>query len=373
MQQRTKKTHCCVLIARKLIFYKLKKSCFMNKKKLIFYVSVLVIWLFFRNFPHHTEVIYSRGLYPYLAKSLHFMLGWLPFSAGDVFYTLLIAFAIYFLIKNGKSVVKRPVWFLDKVCLFLTMLVFGFFLLWGFNYFRVSLANSLEIDTSYTEEELFTTVETYLQEANKLHNQLALNDTLKVDYTLTKQQIYDTAFKSYPLREYNLSCFSSTQNVKTSIYSTFLTYMGYSGYINPFTNEAQVNGKMIGYAVPVTACHEIAHQMGYAAEEEANYLGYLAARNSNDMYFKYSACLFALRYLLNETYKVNPEKYELFLSKLNKGIVKNYTEVRDFWRKYENQAEPIFKNVYDSFLKANKQSQGIQSYNLVVGLLIKNR
>ena len=127
---------------------------------------------------------------------------------------------------------------------------------------------------------------------------------------------------------------------------------------------------MIGYSVPITVCHEIAHQMGYAAEEEANYLGYLAALKTDNPYFKYSAELFALRYFLNEVAQVAPTEYESLHSQIHKGIFENYKEVRFFWQQYENKAEPVFKASYDAFLKANKQSQGINSYDLVVGLLI---
>jgi hypothetical protein len=38
--------------------------------------------------------------------------------------------------------------------------------------------------------------------------------------------------------------------------------MGFGGYLNPFTNEAQVN--YLGSNVFLTANHEMAHQMGYA-------------------------------------------------------------------------------------------------------------
>ena len=129
---------------------------------------------------------------------------------------------------------------------------------------------------------------------------------------------------------------------------------------------------MVGYSMPITVCHEIAHQMGYADETEANYLGYLAAKNSNNQYFRYSASLFSLRYLLGEVRKVNPEKYKYFQEKIHKGIFENYKEVREFWSQYENKAELIFKASYDAFLKANKQQKGIESYDLVVGFLIKS-
>ena len=340
------------------------------KRRYLLYIVFIAIWFIFRSYPQCTEIVYSCGIYPYIAKALHLLLGWIPFSVGDVLYTLLIEYAIVFLIKNIKNIWKRPLWFLDKVVFFIFSVVFCFFFLWGFNYFRIPLEKSLGIDTRYTEEELFQATEILIHEANKLHEQLTPNDTIKVSFSLSKQQIYTTAWQSFPLGIENITDFSTKESVKTSIYSTFLTYMGYSGYINPFTNESQINGRMIGYSLPITACHEIAHQMGYAAEQEANYLGYLAAAQSDNLLFKYSASLFALRYLLNETHKTNEDKYKTFVPKIRKGILKNYKEVRDFWLQHENIAEPIFKASYDAFLKANNQAKGIQSYNFVVGLLI---
>ena len=42
-------------------------------------------------------------------------------------------------------------------------------------------------------------------------------------------------------------------------------------------------------------------------------------------------------------------------------------------QEYKNKAEPVFKSSYDVFLKANKQSAGIDSYDLVVGLIINDK
>ncbi|WP_172914772.1 DUF3810 domain-containing protein [Capnocytophaga canis] len=343
------------------------------KLKYVFYIFFVSIWIVFRNNSELTESIYSTGIYPYIAIIQHYTWGWLPFSFGDIFYTISIGYILYFILRKGKNLWKRPLWFFDKLLFFVALVMFAFFFLWGFNYFRKPLSETLQIDTKYTEEELYKATQLFVNEANNLHKILTKEDSVKVDFTLSHKEIYKLAYQSYPLGYEKITDFVSIKSVKPSLYSTFLTYMGYSGYLNPFTNEAQVNGKLIGYSLPVTACHEIAHQMGYAAEDEANYLGYLSAQKSENQYFKYSASLFGLRYLLNEVYKVNPEKYDEFTSKVNKGIFKNYKEVREFWMQYENKAEPIFKASYDAFLKANKQQHGIQSYNLVVGLLIKNK
>ena len=73
---------------------------------------------------------------------------------------------------------------------------------------------------------------------------------------------------------------------------------------------------------------------------------------------------------LEKAAQVAPTEYESLHSQIHKGILENYKEVRLFWQQYENKAEPVFKASYDAFLKANKQSQGINSYDLVVGFLI---
>src|SRR5690554_7630473 len=40
---------------------------------------------------------------------------------------------------------------------------------------------------------------------------------------------------------------------------------------------------------PFTACHELAHQAGIGFEDEANYIGFVLARQSDDALFRYSA------------------------------------------------------------------------------------
>lgn len=332
---------------------------------------LVAIWLLFRNFPHITEKFYSLFLYPIIAQIFHFLFGWLPFSVGDIFYTVLIGFVIFYLVKNRKKIRQQPIIFLGKATFFGVQLIFVFFLLWGFNYFRLPLEKSLKVAQEHSKVALFRSTQKLVNKANVLHLQLTLNADEKVVYKQSLQDIYQEAFRCFstdfiiPLAfEYRY------KSVKNSLYSPLLTYMGYSGYLNPFTNEAQVNALMVGYSLPVTACHEIAHQMGYAAENEANFIGYVMAKQSQDLYFQYSATLFALKYLLAEVRKNDTQKYNEFIGQLRQGIFENYKEVRQFWQQYQNLAEPLFKASYDAFLKANNQQEGIRSYDFVTKLII---
>jgi len=146
--------------------------------------------------------------------------------------------------------------------------------------------------------------------------------------------------------------------------------MGYGGYLNPFTNEAQVNGRIPKFRDPFVSSHEIGHQLGYSAENETNFIGYLASANHEDIYFRYSAYSYVLGYCLNDIQATDKEGFDKLYAQLNPGILKNYQEVTDFWAAHQNPLEPVFKSLFNSFLKANNQKDGIQSYNKVVALLV---
>lgn len=347
----------------------------MGKNKKLILVVFLIIQVLFtsqlKHFPEFVEQYYSNGLYVFLSKLSRYVFGWLPFSIGDIFYTLAGIYLIRWLVVNRKRIITDTKnWFID-IGATLSIAYFAFHILWAFNYYRQPLYKSLNIEANYTTEQLISFTERLIQKSNILQIQLAKNDTLKVELPYSKAEImdkikdgYQTLSEVYPHLEYH------PKSIKKSIYSVPLTYMGFSGYLNPFTNEAQINGLISTYKFPTTSCHEAAHQLGYAAENEANFIGSLAAIHNDDVYFKYSGYTFALRYCLAEIYKRDPELYETMLPTINKGILKNYQEVKDFWKSYKNPIEPIFEKTFDSFLKANNQSAGMKSYSYVVALLV---
>ena len=57
-------------------------------------------------------------------------------------------------------------------------------------------------------------------------------------------------------------------------------------------------------------------------------------------------------------------------AKIKVLFLENISEVRTFWEKYQNPFEKVFERSYDQYLKVNQQQAGIQSYSLVVDLLV---
>ena len=160
--------------------------------------------------------------------------------------------------------------------------------------------------------------------------------------------------------------------VKKSIFSTPLSYMGFSGDINPFTLESNINYNIPHISIPVTISHEIAHQIGYAFEDEANYIAIETLSKSKNNYLRYSGNLMAVQYLLAEIRKVDPELHKVYIKYLNIGVIKNIQQKKDYNLKYQNKYESFFKKNYDIFLKTNNQKAGRKTYSLVVDLLINN-
>ncbi|MDO7703348.1 MAG: DUF3810 domain-containing protein, partial [Flavobacteriaceae bacterium] len=229
------------------------------------------------------------------------------------------------------------------------------------------LTEKLKIQDQYSDSLLIELTNNFVRKSNSLHNQLSKSDTLAVSIPHSKEKITELIHKSYSDLNGNRL---QVPKVKASLFSLPLSYMGFAGYLNPFTLEAQVNMRMPKINLPVTIAHEMSHQLGYAAENEANFIGFVNAFKNKDPYIQYAAVLFGFRHCFIDLRKRNPEHTKVIIKDLNRGILKNFAESEDFWKGYKNPLEPYFKKSYDTYLKANGQKSGIKTYNQMVAFLI---
>ena len=331
----------------------------------------LVLLQILKFYPSFIENYYSNGLFPLLSKMSRYLFGWIPFSVGDIFYLLITVLVLRWIYKNIKRIRTDLILFFVDIAATLSIVYFTFNMLWGFNYYRVPLHQSLGLKTDYTTEQLISTTKRFIKKSNAMHRQLGYADSVKIDLPYTHKEIFNTSINGYiNLSKTHPNLNYSPLSLKKSTWSLVLTYMGYSGYYNPFSGEAQVNGKIKSYKFPVVSCHEQAHQLGYAAENEANFLAALATINNDDPYIQYTGYIFALRYCVNEIARRDMDTYQELLETINPGILKSYKEMRDFWKRYENPFEDLSKAFWNQFLKANNQSNGIMSYSYMVALVV---
>ena len=358
----------------------MKNNRFLLITGLLLPVQMIVVRII-AAFPQAVEDYYSNGLYPIISKISRYTLGWLPFSFGDIMYTVLVILilrAVFLFFKNRGRDWKV---FLLRTLAIASVVYFAFHLLWGLNYYRQPLHKSLGIAHEYTTEELLQLTHKLIEKSNALHDKLAPNDSTAVEVLTKGGDGEYNAFAKAELFKSTLNGYENIQqqfpkldyppkSIKTSLLSYPLSIMGYSGYLNPITNEAQVNGLVPAHRWPVISCHEQAHQLGYAKENEANFIAVLATLNNDDVYFQYSGSIFALRYCLNDLYRRDKEQGLEIREQIRPGILENYAQSRAFWDEMENPLEPVFEYFYDGFLKANNQPDGMKSYSYMVALLV---
>jgi len=339
----------------------------------ILLIQIVLVSLLSR-FPEWIEKYYSKGIYLVISGFFRRLLGWIPISVGDILYGLLLLLIfrwIWLLIETRLAPFREHLY---KLGAFFSIIFFIFHLFWGLNYYRLPLKDRLGITSlEYTPEQLLSTTNEHINSLNAIHQLLTQNDSLAINVPYKRRKMYKMASESYKkLVVDSVTLSFKKKSIKSSLLSTPLSYMGFSGYLNPFTGESQVNKKIPKSGFPATTCHEMAHQLGYASESEANYIGYLACVNNDDIYFRYSGELLAVNHLLYSLAIYDKELYQETSKQLHFGILKDRQVTHDFWDSYHNPLEPVFKKFYDVFLKANRQKEGIKSYNGMVGYLVND-
>ena len=336
-----------------------------------FFIGLLPIqWLgllFIKNHPSWVEIYYSQNFYPFLFNIYRFVFDKIPFSFGDLFYGIIV---IYFLKEVVMVIKKRKIklFFILKIGLStLSLILMVFNINWGLNYYRIPLNKKLNYNVSYDEIQLEKTLNILVNASNKLHEKLSNSDSVSIRISYSKNLI---AKKIEDEFNFDLLKFKTSPYIKNSLWGAMLSYMGYSGYLNPFTLESQINFKIPKLSYMVTSAHEMAHQLGIASESEANFIAFYNCIKHSDPFIQYSGYTFALRYCYSELFKLNPEKAKEKIKILKPGVLNNLFEISQFWMYYKNPLEPIIKKGYDSYLKANGQSRGIKSYNDMVGLVV---
>jgi len=320
------------------------------------------------------ESQYATSLYQGFGRMLRSLTGWLPISLGDFLYLAVVLWIINKIFRFIKRLIRKQITFasLKKaaanlvIILLATYVVFNVF--WGLNYNRLGISYQLRLNTREMDSTDLKSVFVLLMDKVNLSKEYLIQKggSYPGDKEIFRraQKTYAAAETIYPFLNYK------TRSLKTSMFGWLGNYLGFVGYYNPFTGEAQVNTTVPRFAIPYTSCHEIAHQLGYAKEDEANFVGYLAATTSNDTLFHYSAYLDLLTYTYPQVYFIDSSFAKNVRDKLIPEVREDLAEYRKFMLKHKNPFEPVIKWLYGNYLKVNAQPHGIMSYNDVTAMLV---
>lgn len=333
---------------------------------------------FLAGYPDLVERLHTRGLFRWLSVPIGFITSLAPFSLTEaalivgvpVVLVLFVFWLVRLIRRPGKMV--RIGRLLRGLAWTASLAYLLFMLLHGLNYDRLPVAVSfgfqtrersaaeLEKTAGWLAEQtsiLRLSVKEDGQGVFRLSSDLA--DTLK-----TASAGYDAASKIYPLMS------GARIRPKGVLLSHYWSYTGITGLYMPLLVESNINIDAPPYSLPDTILHEIAHTRGFAREDEAGFIAFLAGISHPDPDFAYSVLVDTTIRSLNALYGADKEAYNRVAALLGEGVWRDLASGNAYWKQFEGPVQEKSTQVNNSYLQANLQDDGVQSYGRMVDLVL---
>jgi hypothetical protein len=347
------------------------------------WVGLALAILEYSFFPNQVSEYFSFGLFQYIGNCLRTISGLTNIPLGEYIYLFIVIILVIKLLESLFSFKSKfnihNFWtdllnFGKKLFISLVQLYVVFMLLWGLNYQKSSPAQSfhLSIDTSYSELQLDALSLDLISHLNLTRQNIPDSVIASLNY---KQVFVQTLQEYKAIQTYYPFLHLENPVLKKAHFPTWGDYLGYMAFYQPITGEAIVRTDVPLLTLPYTSCHELAHQIGYASEAEANFIAFVVANESGDALFRYSMLLQMFSYCQSEHLALiaktgNFEKWKTIVNRnkamLDSKVIGDRKKIKDFFIQRKHLLLPASTSLYDQFLQWNKQANGIKSYDEVL-------
>lgn len=328
---------------------------------------------------------YTEKIFPYISAAVSFISGIFPFSLGEMLTAagillviiglpLLLILLIFRRKARRRTAAFAGTMVLWILCYIVTTETMNCFIM----YQCTPLAQKYFPDArEHTAEELTELYSTLIDEANSLAWQVPRDSEGRFELTCDFKSEAKLAMKRASEKYPQLSGYYP--DPKPIMFSYFMSQSHLTGIYLPYTIEANYNDDMVRTNLPATVCHELAHLKGFIQEDEANFLAFIAASGSDNAEFRYAAYIDALEYVHNAVYENKIEEAYPLTDKISDEVLNDWFRYMpdNYWE--ENEAKEVISTeivgevstaAIDTNIRMNGRDEGINTYSLVVDLLL---
>ena len=318
-------------------------------------------------------------VYPYATRLVQdFLAEW---SAGLDFclwQVLAVALVVVFLASVAALIIFR--W---NIFQWLGWVLTGASLLWclhtgmyGLNQYASPLAEDIRLNMVVVGDSTTPLINATTYFRDKA-NELALQVPRDESGNIKAPAFAEVAEKAgngfdYLVYEKNYPVFAGvTTPVKELGWADMYSSMGITGFFCGITGEAAVNPQIPHVTLPFCMAHEMSHRKSIAVERDANFAAFLACQANDNKEYNYSGYFMAYRYCLSQLKTLDMAAARDIMAQERPELSRDMEAYDVFFKSRKNdKATELADTVNDTYLKANGDEKGIESYNDVCGLLV---
>ncbi len=327
--------------------------------------------------PDFTEHVYSQGIYRYIMQPVSIITGLFPFSVAELALVFIVAYTPVRMVCIAIKAVRKSDWhillrFIANVVLVGSLWFFIQVMVWNINYERLPFSDLAGIDVKESSVIDLEALCRYLvDKTNELREQVEEDNRGIMTVNGGYRSIFKRAQTGFDAIEDKYPFLGGRYGPpKPVLLSRLMSHSNIIGIYSCLTGEANIDVDIPMMEIASTTLHEMAHQRGFAREDEANYISYVACMAHPDVDFKYSGIVMALQYSMNALYSESPDRYFDVAKNYGPGYLRDLEDERAYWKQFQGVTKKVADKMNDTYLKLNGETDGVKSYGRMVDLLI---
>jgi uncharacterized protein DUF3810 len=346
--------------------------------------TALLVHEILKSAPGAAERYFSRGLFVGFRWAWDFSLGLLPIPLVYIALILLLGWIFARVAarrRDRRRWAPAPHWkpsLLSRLGSGLVFVlsaagavVFLFYVLWGFNYARPPIEESMDLRVLPLDQRaLRAEAAAALRELTEARDAIegagpgALNaghfpDRVEGDLRRSLSDVIKSLGFPAPGRP----------RVRRFRPGTWLMRFFISGIYVPFLGEGYVADALTPPELPFAMAHEMTHGFGFTEEGTANFLAWLACEGSEEAAIRYSGRLAYWGYITVELRRSDPKEFRLLMERLPEGVRADLRAASLNWNRFRGRLSTAAREVNDRYLKSQGVREGVLSYNRMVALV----